>query len=76
MKVRAKFRCNTVTKHDGGAETVKMMPVYSEAGVNKEWSEYTPSGSLEMLITTKGAVGVFEVGTEYLLEITPANDEE
>lgn len=72
MQVRAKFRCDTVTKHANGSETVKMYPVYSETGENKTWSEFTPSGSLEMLITTKGAVGVFEPGKEYLLDIALA----
>lgn len=71
MKVLAKFQCMTVTRHGNGEETVKFIPVYAADGPNKQWSEYTPSGSLEMHITAKGAVGVFEPGKAYLLEITP-----
>jgi hypothetical protein len=76
MKVRAKFRCTRVgTVHCGGEqfqEEVSLSPVSSGSEENKEWSKYTPSGSITMNITAEGAVGVFKPGKEYFVEFTPA----
>ncbi len=72
MKIRAKFRCNTVTKTVDGGEQVYFAPVTSGSDDNKTWSRYTPSGQLAMTITAEGAVGQFEQGKEYFLDFTPA----
>lgn len=72
MKVRAKFRCNTVQQFEGGQEKVDFMPVTTGSEENKTWSKYTPSGSLSMTITAEGAVGQFKPGKEYYLDIVPA----
>lgn len=72
QKVRAKFRCTSVTKHENAAETVCMSPVTSGSDENKEWSKYTPSGELKMTITAEGAVGVFQPGKSYRIDITEA----
>lgn len=74
MKVRAKFKCETVTKHVGG-ERVELKPVYG-GEANKGWSEYTPSGTIEMSITAKGAVGQFEPGKAYYVDFTPADEDD
>lgn len=73
MTIRAKFRCDTVTKFADGSEEVRLLPVYgtSENPANKEWSKYTPSGEAKMRITAEGAVGQFSPGQEFFVDFIP-----
>ncbi len=50
---------------------VKMTPVYSDKpdSENKQFWEFTPSGSFEMVAIHEG---MFEPGKEYYIDITPA----
>lgn len=81
VQVRAKFKCMNI-KHGyvpkdakNCAVTVEMIPVWTgEDGVNKKWSQATPSGKLEMLITEPKAAEVFELGRDYYLDFVPAED--
>lgn len=71
-KIRAKMKCNSVTKTEG-SEQVKLAPV--TAGNNPDnasWSKWTPSGVLELNITNPDVHGAFEPGKEYFVEITAA----
>ncbi len=34
---------------------------------NKDWSKYTPSGEIKMMITNPGAIDQFEIGGVYKL---------
>lgn len=81
MTVRAKFRCQSIEKRLGYSyvqspaeivihEVVKLSPVSGDA--NKQWSQATPSGQVEMAITNPAAVAQFEVGKCYYLDFTPA----
>lgn len=72
MKIRAKFRCVSITHRSGGSEAVDLVPVYGDTNENKTWSKYTPSGKCELAITQEGAQGAFEVDKEYFLDFTPA----
>lgn len=76
--IRAKFRCNTVTLSEGQEpiESVTLNAVYAEEGVNKEWSKYTPSGTLQMTITNPAAQGKLKQGHEYILDIREAQEGE
>ena len=71
--IRAKFRCQTVLLGEHG-EQVKLGAVSSsdENDPNKSWSQYTPSGSIEMMITNPAAEGQFRPGREYFIDFTPA----
>lgn len=71
MSVRAKFRCTYVAPQLSG-EAVYLQPVYEDHGVNKQWSEATPAGHAELVITNKGALGAFKPGKEYYLDFTEA----
>lgn len=71
MVIKAKFRCDSVMKFVNG-ETVELHPVVSGSDENKEWSKYTPTGTVSMTITTEGAVNSFVPGKEYYLEFTEA----
>lgn len=72
MSLQAKFLCKNTTqsawtKGEPQSETVELEPVCDPA--NKEWCEATPSGSLKMVISNKGAFGTLKPGTEYLITI-------
>lgn len=72
MNIRARFHCHTVLKSKE-AETVTLQPVYSskEGSPNHEWSQYTPSGKIEMTISNPGCWGGFVPGTEYDILFSP-----
>ena len=82
-KIRAKFRVHNVSPQeapntDGGktkyAERVQMSPVYSDdkTSENYSFSQYTPSGHIEMTITNPAAFGAFVEGQEVYIDFTPA----
>ncbi len=74
MAVRAKFFVKGIN-HLHSTETcveISMSPVYSGNEDNTEWSKFTPSGELKMLITNENAVEQFELGGEYYLDISAA----
>jgi len=81
MNVRAKFYVTSVARTASqptatgtpGApvsEQITLAPVYGEE--NKPWSQYTPCGQLQMTITNPAALGAFEPGKAYYLDISPA----
>ncbi len=80
MNVRAKFRCMSIQHiHTGSADcsvaNVVLAPVWEQDGVNRKWSQATPQGKLEMTITNAEAIGAFELGSEYFLDISQASVE-
>lgn len=76
--LKAKFTCNSVAVDAGSpnVETVHLRPVHADSGVNKEWSKYTPSGELKMVITNPEAQGKIKPGQEYILDIREAQEGE
>ncbi len=83
MSIRAKFYCVEVAKTASGigsgttGEQVKLAAVYGgndPNDPNKAWSKWTPSGQLTLHITNPDAVGQFEPGKTYFLDITPADE--
>lgn len=77
-KVRAKFRCNSVTTSDHGnghkGASVILTPVYSTDpnSENKRFWDATPNGKLEMHSTPERLV-MFEPGKDYYLDFTLAD---
>jgi hypothetical protein len=71
MTVKAKFVVNSITDHGNDHKQVNLSAAVAGDG-NKEWSKYTPSGSLTMLVTNPAASEQFIVGAEYLLTFEPA----
>jgi hypothetical protein len=74
MTVQAKVRCigNSAPAWDATSDTtrvVRFTPVYDAdpASPNFAWSQYTPSGYVELTITNPAAFGAFEVNQEYTL---------
>lgn len=74
MAVRAKFFVKEI-KNIHSPDTcveISMSPVYAGNDENTEWSKFTPSGELTMLVTNDKAVEQFELGGEYYLDISAA----
>ncbi len=71
--IRAKFRCTSV-QTSGENEQVSLMAVYSDDpnDPNKQWSKWTPSGSVMLTINNPDAQGKFKTNEEYFLDFTPA----
>jgi len=76
--VRAKFHCNYVQDNakamSGEGFSVFMTPVFSDdpASENKAFTEATPAGCFNMMITVPETAAFFEAGQEYYLDITKA----
>lgn len=82
--VRAKMRCVEKIQRTSSSgygptptppvdtEEVSLQAVMGDA--NKEWSRYTPSGSVKLTITNPEAVQQFEVGREYFVDFSPIPD--
>ena len=73
QKVRAKFNCHYIQKHEDGAVTVNMMAVTEGSEENESFSEYTPSGNLDIHISKGEAKELFEEGQDYYLDFTKAD---
>ena len=79
MKVRAKFRCNSIelfSSEPGGSRNVKLTPVTGGPEASEEdkafW-KYTPSGSVQMRIDNPPASELFEIGKTYYLTFEAAD---
>lgn len=72
MSVRAKMQVQSVTHftYPEGARQVVLTPVYEENGVNKQWSQATPSGECRMMITNPEAAKQFETHQYYFVDFT------
>jgi hypothetical protein len=79
MNVRAKFYIESVTEirsqgSDWKAKSIKARPVMGEA--NKQWSEASPSGSLELMITNPKAYEQFQAGQFVYLDFSEAPEKD
>ena len=61
MSVVAKFKVDNIQG------TQVLMSAVAKDSENRDWSKYTPAGSISMNITNAGALDYFEVGNEYTL---------
>jgi hypothetical protein len=69
QRVRARFRVSHVTLHEDSGQ-VHMDAAHGPG--NEDWSKYTPSGTVDMVITNVDALACFVPGQEYFLDFTPA----
>jgi len=71
-KVKAKFRCNSVTDF-GGQKQAVMSAVYSQTGENADFAKATPYGELKINIDAElPASDFFKPGKEYFLTFEKA----
>lgn len=87
MPIRAKFTVNSVTQRGWTGEVTQELieanPVYCNrehptaedkaACESHSYSEATPDGKLELLITNKAIFGTFKPGSKFYLDFTPAD---
>jgi hypothetical protein len=80
IMVRCKFRCHYKEECKDAktgevlSATIKMSPVYSETGENKEFWKYTPGGELNFYTVNPAAAAKIEQGKEYYIDICPADE--
>lgn len=73
--VRAKFKLNAITKHDGNqtAQTFVFGAVSADnVEENKRFHKYTPSGQLTMYVDNPPAQEFFGLGKSYYLDFSNA----
>lgn len=71
--IRAKFECNTIETDRWGNKTAKMTAVYGTEGENKDFTDATPSGSLEIHISGNAPASEFiNPGDVFYLDFTKA----
>lgn len=82
MSVSARFYVAKITKNAGSFGNhlnVTLLPVTRKTGDNIDWSKYTPSGSIEMTVSSEaGAYDWFEsmIGKDVAISFSPAEDPE
>ena len=70
--VRAKFVVDKISKTRHGYGEITMSPVTGESEENKQFWQYTPSGSISLNVTNNSALEKFEIGKEYYVDFTEA----
>lgn len=73
-KLRAKFRCNSVTDFGHGSQEVKLSAVYDSQHneENNQFAKATPMGTHVMTVDNPNAHGFFKPGLEYYLDFQEA----
>jgi len=71
--ILAKFKVGSVTDFGNNNHNVNLSPVVNGSDENKSFSQWTPSGKIEMHITNPECIGFFEAGSEYYVEFRKAN---
>jgi len=73
MSVKAKFWVQNIQDYDEGAKSVSLSACIDGSEENKEWSKYTPSGSIQMHISNPSAAEQFKIGDEFYLTFEKAS---
>jgi hypothetical protein len=73
MKIRAKFKCFSVELFEH-TEIAKFSAINGGKEDNKQWSDATPSGRLEMTLSNAASHGHFGPGKSYYLDIIEATE--
>lgn len=80
--IRAKMYVNEVKRcadstGEISQEEIKLNAVYGKEGTaNNQWSKYTPSGSLSMVISNPGAFGKILPGQYFFIDLVPTTKED
>ena len=69
--VQAKMYVSAISFEQGGVR-LKLNAV-SRGEENKQWAQYTPSGSMELYVKNELATDNFAPGQEWLITMTPAD---
>lgn len=71
--VRAKFKINSKEETIDGV-TIKAWPVTNGSEENQEFFRWTPSGKIELGTVNKAVADQFQIGKEYYVDFTPADE--
>lgn len=76
MTVRAKFRVNAVTpsENDDGQFIINLQAVYSGSPENELFFHLTPGGTIMLQLVKPETAAKFEVGKEYYVDFTSADE--
>lgn len=55
MKMTLRFYVQSLTENAGGSYSTILAPDYKD-GANKEWSKYTPAGSIQLTLSQGVAI--------------------
>ncbi len=74
--IRAKFKAEEVTDYGYGSKRVKLSAVYSHDrnSEDNQFSNATPSGQIEMMVTNPDALDFIQPGKKYYVDFSPADD--
>ena len=73
--IRAKFTVSEVSKYGGcGGTKIVLSAVTVGSEENKSFSQYTPSGKIEMMITVDEVAKQFSEMGEYYIDFTKAEE--
>jgi len=75
MRVRAKFKVQSVMHCEGGASTAVLEPVVGGSEENKAFWKWTPAGKIEIRTINTEAAAQFVPGAEMYVDFTPADAE-
>lgn len=73
MSVRAKFRCESVTKTANSAASVTLSPVTNGSPENDSFYKWTPGGCIALQTINESAADQFVPGKDYYVDFTPAD---
>lgn len=73
MAVRAKFKVTNI-EPNSGAVSITLFPVTDGSEENKEFFKWTPGGQINLGCCNPAATEQFEVGQEFYVDFTPADD--
>lgn len=72
--VRAKFRCDR-NDSNGDGSTISLVPVTSGSEENERFFHLTPGGGVHMITVNAQAAAQFEVGKEYYVDFSRADED-
>jgi len=73
--VLAKFKCTSVKEVEGGQKYVELQATSGAAGDNKDFTDYTPSGKIEIMIAAGApAQSHFAPGKKYFIQFDETAD--
>lgn len=79
-KMRAKFQVSSVTKNQGGSETLRFNAVsksgaYPEDGSDEDntYAKFSPTAFCEIQVANPALHGKFEPGQKFYVDFTPAD---
>lgn len=70
-KVRAKFKCQSVTA-EGETNRLTFYAVTDGSEENDSFFKYTPGGTIDLFVVSNETAALFEEGSEYYIDFTRA----